>query len=860
VSVRCFLDGKTCYFGRDRVSDTTRRFSAAKAFRCLLMAIGLGFFALPAMAAKDCWTMWSPNGPVSNYLQTGTPETIGVYHDCRDTFGEVAAATYVAVMPSVQKIDETSDYTVSTELFPGSCGATGEYGPLSWPTAKCTYSYRRTYIQKRPPNEVSYVNGDSYFELLMTCGEKFHTTAIGKTQSTCKPIVDRVLPPPPSCGFGNPVEPLSGLKRQPETLFSWGRGHTLSATYWSNPQPPRGTLAEASTNSLGRYWFSNLHRHMVTEWNPTAVNLFDRGLGLWKAFPRNGAKTDVSERDPAPKQSPSGTDWHYRDESARAIEVYRADGTLATIASIDGRRLDYTVVLNPATQGFMQSKYLVSSIRDEAGRQISFQYLAVDDKYAGIQSITDPAGLAMPLTYDASGNLTSITFADGSSKQFLYETQSQPHLLTGRLDEAGGRIGTYRYDEAGRAIESQSGSLNGWKVRWEDPPTVALPVEYYDPVLDVVVREHVQNPPRRAYVTSPDGQESLWDGTVIGRSALVGSRSQPAGSGCGAATSYSQFDAVGNVIQNDDFNGNRSCMAYDTTRNLELTRIEGLSTVEACAAVVPASLPAGARMVSSRWHPDWRMATKTAEPRRLTTLVYNGQPDPFNGNAVASCAPADALLPDGKPIVVLCKRVEQATTDETGALGFSAAPQSGVQARTTSWTYNATGQVLTEVDPRGKVVVTNEYYADTTADHTKADLKSSKNAAGQVTSFTHYDAYGNPLELVEANSSTTSYVYDLRQRLTSVTTAGSTTTYEYWPTGLLKKSSQLDGGAVNYEYDDAHRLVAASDTRGNRIEYTLDQNGNKTSEIAKDPQGALKRSMSRAFDALGRAQQTTGRE
>ncbi len=843
------------------MSETTPSFLfAAKAARRLMLVLGLGLFSLPVMAAKDCWTMWSPGGPVSYFLAGAGAEGAAVSHDCRDSYGEVAAATYAAVAPIAAKVKDYSEYTETTEIFPQSCVSTGEYGPLKWPTAKCNYTYRHRYVRKAPPNQVTFSDGSAFFEVMMTCGEKFHTTPIGRTESTCKPIVDKVLPSPPSCGFGNPVEPLSGLKRQPEALFSWGRGHALSATYWSNPQLPRGTLPEASTNSFGRYWFSNLHRHMVTEWSSPALNLFDRGLGLWKSFPRNGGVSDVSERDPAPKKDPYSDDWHYRDESARAIEVYRADGTLARVVYIDGRRLDYTVVLNPAAQGFMQGKYLVSSIRDEAGRQISFQYRALDDKYAGIQSITDPAGVVLPFTYDASGNLTSIGFADGSSKQFLYELPGQSHLLTGRLDEANGRIGTYRYDETGRAIESQSGSLNGWKVRWDTPPRVALPNEYYDPTRDVVVREHVQNPPTKAYVTSPDGQEVVWDGTVIGRSALVGSRSQPAGSGCGAATSNSQFDAAGNVTQSDDFNGNRSCMAYDTTRNLESTRIEGLPTTRACASVTPSALPTGSRMVSSRWHPDWRIATKTAEPRRITTLVYNGQPDPFNGGAVASCAPTDAKLPDGKPIVVLCKRVEQASTDESGALGFNAALQSGVPARATSWTYNATGQVLTETDALNRVVVTNEYYTDTTADYTNGDLKSTTNALNQKTSFLRYNAYGKPLEMVDANALTTTYVYDLRERLTSVTSGGVTTSYEYFPTGLLKKSSQPDGSAVNYEYDDAHRLVAASDTRGNRIDYVLDQSGNRTGESVKDPQGTLKRTMSRVFDALNRAQQTTGRE
>ena len=85
--------------------------------------------------------------------------------------------------------------------------------------------------------------------------------------------------------------------------------------------------------------------------------------------------------------------------------------------------------------------------------------------------------------------------------------------------------------------------------------------------------------------------------------------------------------------------------------------------------------PRGSRKTSTQWHPDWRLASKVAEPGQDHHQVYNGQPDPFNANAIASCAPASALLPDGKPIAVLCKTVEQATTDADGALGFSATLQ-----------------------------------------------------------------------------------------------------------------------------------------------------------------------------------------
>jgi hypothetical protein len=40
----------------------------------------------------------------------------------------------------------------------------------------------------------------------------------------------------------------------------------------------------------------------------------------------------------------------------------------------------------------------------------------------------------------------------------------------------------------------------------------------------------------------------------------------------------------------------------------------------------------------------------------------------------------------------------------------------------------------------------------------------------------------------------------------------------------------------------------------------LDNAGNRTAESVKDTSGALRRQVSRSIDALGRVQQTTGRE
>ena len=145
------------------------------------------------------------------------------------------------------------------------------------------------------------------------------------------------------------------------------------------------------------------------------------------------------------------------------------------------------------------------------------------------------------------------------------------------------------------------------------------------------------------------------------------------------------------------------------------------------ASRAPGRLPGrttSARTISTVWHPDWRLKVGVAEPKRVTKWVYNGQPDPSAGGTVASCAPAAALV-DGKPIAVVCKKIEQATTDENGASGFSATPVGS--ARVWTYTYNQWGQVLTATGPRGNVDSGSANYApDTTTSNQQ--IRTSRHA------------------------------------------------------------------------------------------------------------------------------------
>ena len=57
---------------------------------------------------------------------------------------------------------------------------------------------------------------------------------------------------------------------------------------------------------------------------------------------------------------------------------------------------------------------------------------------------------------------------------------------------------------------------------------------------------------------------------------------------------------------------------------------------------------------------------------------------------------------------------------------------------------------------------------------------------------------------------------------------------------------------VRYAYDDANRLTSMTDALDNRIEYSLDAVGNRVETEVFDPDGALTRSRTQAFDKLRR--------
>lgn len=698
---------------------------------------------------------------------------------------------------------------------------------------------------------------------------------------------------PKSCNanpsFGNPIYPLTGAKKQGEK-FDFGIGWINFQITYNNERSiaindPTVVLGdEIKITSFGNPWFSNLHKFLLLgpttsgydehtdRWSIRAVRDDGRIVSFEKPVPYSGYRlAGGGSRDSIVQ---TNTGFNYYDQEAGVIESYDKFGRVLRMVRQSGESLSFSYITLPSsinspasTLGYLQD------VTDSFGRRLRFSYAKVSGKYlvASIKhSVAGIETVALTASY-AGGRLSSVVQADGTSRKYIYSPQAGSILLTDVIDELGVNYSKFTYDSYGRAVSTElAGGVQRYSITYGSVPS-RVAVDTFDPV-SLLIRRRIQfKTAGPLLVSHPMGAQIILNGTDVGGQPAIQSSSQPAGAGCAASNKALEYNPDLSVSRSSDFAGNHSCFAYGGARRSELSRVEGLPATSNCATVLMngASLPVGSQKISREWHSDWELVTKSVEPGRITRFVYNGQPDPYLANAVATCAPSTALLPDGKPIAVVCAKYEQATSDVDGSQGAAAQPQTDVLIRAHRWTYNGLGQILSHQDPLGHIS-TYTYYSDTVfigtgnsaTGHNIGDLAKVTRplqASGEA-QYTKYNKAGQLLEMIDENNVAHSYAYDYRQRLINHSIAGQITAFEYWPTGTLRRVTLPDGSFYSHDYDQAHRLTSIQDNLGNRIAYTLDNSGQRIEEAVIDSTGELRRVVLRRFDALGRVQQVTGRE
>jgi YD repeat-containing protein len=630
---------------------------------------------------------------------------------------------------------------------------------------------------------------------------------------------------------GNPVKIGTGNKFQAETDLAPVGANGLSFIRYYN------SLIPAYDQAFAGYWQHTYTRRIVVNAAANKVTyfrndgqqlIFNLISGVWTS------DADVPDRLFTLTDSNGQKTWQVRVASTDETESYDVGGRLTSIQSRSGltQRLTYSDGTNGSTTGnggfvldatgnpttAVLPAGILLRVADHFGRTLTLGY----DSASRIVNVTDPAGGVFLYTYSAptvQANLTSVTFPDGSQRQYLYNEPVQtgganlPFALTGIADENGVRFATYSYDNFLRVTQTvhDAGGTNADRYQ----------LNYNISGVQTTV-------------TDPLGTSRTHNfQTILG----VVKNTGISGSACPSCGPAAQgFDANGNVVSRTDWNGNLTVYGYDLTRDLETSRTEAFGTAQA-------------RTISTQWHPSFRLPSRVAEPLRITSYAYNG-----DGGASCGVAADGTLVPG-----VLCTKTIQPTSDATGASGFGAA--SAGAPRTWGYTYDANGSVLTMDGPRTDVsdVTLYAYYANNDPDPGKrGNVAAIANALGHTTRILAYNALGQPLTIVDPNGLTTTLTYDARRRLTSRNVGGETTIYSYDAVGQLIRVTLPDGSSLAYGYDAAHRLTGIADSLGSSIAYTLDAMGNRTREQVFDSAGSLAQTRSRVFDPLNRLAQEIG--
>ncbi|WP_233292794.1 hypothetical protein [Massilia antarctica] len=552
----------------------------------------------------------------------------------------------------------------------------------------------------------------------------------------------------------------------------------------------------------------------------------------------------------------SGRTERFDKSTGLLLSITERDGLTQTLTYSDGMSNDTTASRFPAGApacanahpGNILRAGLLLCVTNHWGRQLQFKY----DARARISEMIDPAKQSYLYEYDGpsggcvpgnektracgASNLTKVTYPDGKSQTYFYDEASKINdgkicdsswtvigngfghelfinSMTGLVDENDERHISWTYDCDGKATSSQLGDgIDKVTVAYTYGVDANATVTHYvGPAANVATtvrtfsKKYVQGVAKPTKIDAP----CVECGTIAERA----------------------YDTIGNVTMTKDFNSNYSCFAYETSRSLETTRVEGAST-DACTSLLGSQpLAPPLRKTTTKWHVQFQLPEIIAEPKRITKFKYDA-----SGNLIT--------------------KTEQATTDLTGSQG-SSAPVTG-SIRTWTYTYNTVGQLLTVTGPRTDIVGLTKYDYDALTGY----LVKVTNAAKQETTFSDYDAHGHVRTIRAPNGVTTTLSYTPRgwvasQAISNGTTT-QTTTYDYTPSGQVRTVTFPDNSVTTYTYDVAQRLTSVANNRSESIVYTLDLTGNRIKEEVRDPKGNLARQITRTYDTIGRLTSQTG--
>ena len=283
------------------------------------------------------------------------------------------------------------------------------------------------------------------------------------------------------------------------------------------------------------------------------------------------------------------------------------------------------------------------------------------------------------------------------------------------------------------------------------------------------------------------------------------------------------FDTNGLVSSVTDPMGRTMSYTYDPNGNLiGVTNPAGGAwsyTYDANHLMLTSTDPDGG-IVSNVYDDQGRVTSQTDPMGRTTTLSYAGDNYSVGGGTTT--------ITDPNGNVETEHYLDGVLTSLTKGTGTAA-------AATWTYAYDPTTLVRTSVtDPNGRTT--------TYTDDANGNILSETDPLGRTTTYT-YNGFNEPTSVTDPSGVTTTYTYDVDGNLTSTsrpllgTSQNQITTYTYANPahpGQVTASTDPNGKATTYTYDTNGVLASSTDPLGHATTYTYDADGEKTSMVSPD--------------------------
>ncbi|HEX7112531.1 MAG TPA: putative Ig domain-containing protein, partial [Mizugakiibacter sp.] len=512
-------------------------------------------------------------------------------------------------------------------------------------------------------------------------------------------------------------------------------------------------------------------------------------------------------------------------DSSVFATTYTYDGTSLRIASLtqsDGVTVSYTYAQDS------QGAYRIATVTTGSGgaaQTLGFSY----DLGNRETTVTDASGRAWTYTYDAAGNLITVTSpaVNGQRQITRYTYTADGHVAS--MTDAQGHTTVYQYDERGNRLLERDALGN----------TIAYTYSTDDQLLTrTVYRMADPDGDGTAQPADPSTTWYVYDSNDRLRFVIDAD----------GGVQETQYDARGQVSLTRTYLG----AAYDTG-SLSATTAPDLATIGSWAA---------AQDLSETTRTDYAYDTAGRLTRRTAWDRVDGA-----GNGVADVgASITQYVYDAQGLLrqQVTLRGADRSTRETTAYSYDGLGRligsTDATGATTTYAYQdaqgtltvtyANGLVRTEVRNSAgeRVTVTESAVGETSRTTTylydaAGQLRAVQDAGGAIR-YTFYDEAGRISGTVDATGAVTRYVRDADGHVVATTQYATRIDTTGWLTGgavtgttptdiaAVAPATAADDRTALAFYDDAGRHVADVDAQGNVVTYGYDGAGNAVSSTA----------------------------